>query len=383
MQEVWQAFGRGDIWGALERTLGAAMAGFYGLIPVYGVSIILLTIAVRLLVWPLTSKQARSMLAMQQLQPEIKKLQAKHKGDRQKLNEEMMKYYQEKGINPLASCLPLVIQAPVLFALYRVFAPPHGSGLFLQSITHAATGGGVLCDGNIPRGIHALMPSTSALRQSLDCRVQTFLGMDLARRPADFLKVFPDVIPYVLLVALVVVSGIYSQRQMQKRTPSSAQNDQMQMIAKVMPIFFGFITLTLSAGLGVYFAVSNLWQLGQQEMIFRRQQRDGGNGAPRSSGSSGSAPLALGSRARSFLRVGGARPEAGQDGSGNGETSAAASISSVPASTKGKVASRPTAAAGKPATGGKVAGGAARGTSGGSRPADPQKNRKKRRKKGR
>src|SRR3954452_15664964 len=98
---------------------GAILAFFYGIIPNLGVSIILLTILVMLVMFPLTAKQAKSMMAMQRAQPEIKKLQAKYKNDKQKLNEEMMKFYKENSINPLGGCLPLLAQTPVFIALYQ------------------------------------------------------------------------------------------------------------------------------------------------------------------------------------------------------------------------------------------------------------------------
>ena len=79
---------------------------FYGIIPSYGLAIILLTLAVRILLLPLSIKQTRSMREMQRIQPEIKKIQAKYKGNRQKMNEEMMALYKEHGVNPLGGCLP-------------------------------------------------------------------------------------------------------------------------------------------------------------------------------------------------------------------------------------------------------------------------------------
>src|SRR5437870_13844965 len=104
----------------LYNAFGAVLAFFYAIIPNEGVAIILLTITVMLVLFPLTAKSARSMMAMQRLQPEIKKLQAKHKGDRQKLNEEMMKLYQEYKVNPLGGCLPPVVQMPIFISLFRV-----------------------------------------------------------------------------------------------------------------------------------------------------------------------------------------------------------------------------------------------------------------------
>ncbi len=104
----------------LYTALGTVLAWFYDVIPSYGVAIILLTLAVRLLTFPLTAKQARSQQQLQKLQPELKRLQAKYKGDKQKLNEEMMKFYKEHHVNPFGGCLPLFIQFPVLIVLYRL-----------------------------------------------------------------------------------------------------------------------------------------------------------------------------------------------------------------------------------------------------------------------
>src|SRR3954464_6952705 len=93
---------------------------FYSLTHNYAIPIPLVALAVMILVTPLTLKSTKGMLEMQRLQPEMKRLQAQYRGDRQKLNEEMMKLYQEHKVNPLASCLPLLLQMPVFFIMYRV-----------------------------------------------------------------------------------------------------------------------------------------------------------------------------------------------------------------------------------------------------------------------
>src|SRR2546426_9225329 len=99
----------GSIFDPLYTALGTLLAWLYDVIPSYGVAIVLLTVAVRLVLYPLTVKQTKSMQAMQRVQPELKRLQQKYKSDRQKLNEEMMKFYKENNINPLAGCLPLLL----------------------------------------------------------------------------------------------------------------------------------------------------------------------------------------------------------------------------------------------------------------------------------
>src|ERR1700728_4338014 len=108
------------IFQPLFELIGGALALIYGLIPNYAVAIALLTVIIMLLLTPLTVKSTKSMIAMQALQPEIKKLQTKYKGaeNRQKLNEEMMALYKQEGINPAGGCLPMFLQMPFLIILY-------------------------------------------------------------------------------------------------------------------------------------------------------------------------------------------------------------------------------------------------------------------------
>ena len=104
--------------------LGQVLAWIYDVIPSYGLSIMVLTIIIRLILMPIGIKQVKSMRAMQAIQPQMKKVQAKYKGNKQKQQEEMMKLYQEHGVNPLASCFPLLLQIPVFVCLYAVLRPP-------------------------------------------------------------------------------------------------------------------------------------------------------------------------------------------------------------------------------------------------------------------
>jgi YidC/Oxa1 family membrane protein insertase len=112
--------GLAQIWGYIEQAFGTILAYINKGIPSYGIAIILLTLITRAIVAPLGVKQIRSMQKMQQIQPELKKIQTKYKGDRQKMNEEMMKLYKEAGVNPLGGCVPMIAQLPVFIALYAV-----------------------------------------------------------------------------------------------------------------------------------------------------------------------------------------------------------------------------------------------------------------------
>ena len=110
----------------LLTAIGTSLAFFYDLIPDYGIAILLLTVAVGLLLFPLTLKQTRSMKAMQEIQPHVKKLQKEYKEDREELNKQLMALYSEKGVNPAAGCLPMLVQMPIWFALYRFLWQGHG-----------------------------------------------------------------------------------------------------------------------------------------------------------------------------------------------------------------------------------------------------------------
>ena len=232
---------------------GTILAFFYGLVPNLGVSIIMLTVVVMLALFPLTAKQAKAMMHMQRAQPEIKKLQAKYKNDRAKLNEEVMKFYQENKINPLAGCLPLLVQMPIFFALFGVMRDPYkyipaDSSLFeafCGSVSEKACG------------------NTPGLPNHLE-----FLGMDLSQSAVGVGGGFLNALPYFILVGLVIVTAYAQSRQSRRNAPN--MTSQMAMISTVLPIAFGLFSLQFPAGLVLYFLVSNLWRLGQQELIMRR-----------------------------------------------------------------------------------------------------------------
>lgn len=229
----------------LFDVMGQVLAWFYAIVPSYGMAIIFLTVVIRLILFPLTAKQAKSMIAMQRIQPELKKLQQKYKGDRQKLNEEMMKFYKENKVNPLGGCLPLLLQLPVFWALYRVL-----------------------------ENIHKYVPSDSRMFNDM-CSVVVdkcdpklpFVGLDLSLSAGGLKGGFADAAPYYILIVLVMVTAYLQSRQTMRN--QAQVNTQMQIVGKIMPVVFGFISLNLPAGVVLYFFISNLWQMGQQELVLR------------------------------------------------------------------------------------------------------------------
>jgi YidC/Oxa1 family membrane protein insertase len=243
----------------LYTVLGSVLAWFYGFVGDYGVSIVLLTVAVRILLIPLTMKQIRSMQAMQRLQPEIKRLQQQYKDDRQKLNEETMKFYKENKVNPLSGCLPLLLQMPLFIVLYRL----------INNLVPKSASGKILPPKHIPKDselYRALLHEAGTMKS---------WGMDLAQRATN-VHGFGKAWPYYLLIGFVVFTGWYQQRQTTARQAADgAVNQQAQMMGKIFPIFFGFISLTIPAGVVVYFAASNVWQIAQQAIMFRNKTGSG------------------------------------------------------------------------------------------------------------
>ena len=204
----------------------------------YWFSIVLLTISVRILLIPLTVKQVRSTRVMSELAPEIKKLQAKHKNDRQKLNEEMMALYKERGFNPMAGCWPLLAQMPFFFALYQVIIA------------------GRLGFSNEPNIL----------------RHQTFFGVPLeqhwwALEGAD--KILSAAgLTILLLTTTMSLTTYISQRQLMSRQAAQV-NPQQQMLMRIMPLMFFVFAVNVPLALIIYWVTTNFWSVGQQYMLLR------------------------------------------------------------------------------------------------------------------
>ncbi len=238
---------------AIFKGLAELVAFYYGLVPNYAIAIALLTVTVMVVLAPLTWKSTRSMIAMQAIQPEMKRIQQQYKTDRVKLNEEMMALYKEHNVNPLTSCLPQFLQLPVLFIMYRVIRglsdqPKNWGGFKPKYIT-----------------------SSSKLYISLVHKhTMKSFGLDLANSASKAMhKSIGSALPFLALVAVVLVTQIISTRQMMGRNPAAAQNQQAQMMNKLMPALFGVWSYLFPAGLNVYFLISNAMRIGQQSLMYR------------------------------------------------------------------------------------------------------------------
>jgi YidC/Oxa1 family membrane protein insertase len=188
-------------------------------------SIVILTCIVRIAMIPLTVKQQQSMRAMQALQPEIKKLQAKHKGDRQKLNQEMMAFYKENKVNPFGSCIPLLVQAPIFISLYFV----------LKDLPNDVQPGDDL----------------------------SFLGSSVVPNITTSLQDLPT-------ATLIIMMTIYVGSQMASTLLMPTSLDKTQRyIFLALPLIFAVVIVNQSfpAGLLIYWITTNLWTVGQALVI--------------------------------------------------------------------------------------------------------------------
>ena len=260
---------------AFFKAFASILAFFYDITGNYAIAIILLTLLVMIIVTPLTLKGTRSMMVMQQLQPEMKKIQTRYKDDRQKLNEELLKFYKENNINPLGGCLPLLVQMPVFLVLYQVLR-----GLTRRVSDLGADVGWV--SGQFSRGLElvkapsferlfdpAWISPSSKMYQNLSTSYQMkAFGLDLSESASKALQQgILHALPFLVLIAIVAVTGFVQQKQIQGRNPGAQTNSQQQMIMKIMPFFLPVISFGLPSGLVLYFAVSNLYRIGQQAFI--------------------------------------------------------------------------------------------------------------------
>lgn len=239
----------------------ALLVWLYEAVPNLGFGIIVLTIIINTLLFPLVLKQARATKAFQKIGPEIKKLQAKHKDDQPTLQAEMVKLQRDAGASPGGCLLPMLVQLPIWWALFRVLRDlgNHTDPLFEA-------------------------PAASALGHALADGAARFLAMDLTLTPSEVyssLGLGLTLLPYLLLIVAMVGLQFFQQKVLQRYNtagqPDNPQAQQMQTVAKVMPVMFGVFSWNFVAGLTVYWAASSVVRLGQQ-IIINRMDGDQANG---------------------------------------------------------------------------------------------------------
>jgi YidC/Oxa1 family membrane protein insertase len=272
-------------WQALLDALGWVLAQIYALIPNYGVTIIVLTVVIRVILLPLGIKQIRSMQHMQLVQPKVKQIQQKYKQNKAKQQEEIMKLYKEYGVNPFSGCWPVLLQFPILIAMYSVLRHP-------QHPVHIPQGSELqqVIDQQIPQPATpeklAELPGppggTTFLWMNLLCSAtqagnpeaqladnRTTAEGEKVVYPVDCGNTTADRIPYYIFVVLMFGTTYYQQRQMQKASPPGAASQQQQALLRLMPLMFGIFGIFFPSGLVLYWTTSNVWQIGQQYFMLK------------------------------------------------------------------------------------------------------------------
>jgi YidC/Oxa1 family membrane protein insertase len=226
-----------DVFSPLIKFFEAILQFFHDSVGLgWGTAIVALTVIVRAALMPLTIKQFKSMQNMAKFQPEIKKLQERYKGDRERLNQEMMKFYRENKVNPFASCLPLVAQLPVFLALFYMLQ----DDLRLD-----------VCPDVNPPGTSNPQPCGSG-------------------GAAEFLFI-PDITDKATGSVLIVLIVLYVGSQLLSTILMSTATDRTQrMIFLALPFVFVVFVINFPAGLLVYWITTNLWTIVQQAIVRKR-----------------------------------------------------------------------------------------------------------------
>jgi YidC/Oxa1 family membrane protein insertase len=246
----------GNLFNYLIEGLGSILGFFYDLLDgaldegvALGLSIVLLTIVVNLLVFPLTLKQTRATRAFTEIQPEIKRIQKEYKEDPQEMQKRLMELQKSAGATPGGCLLPLLVQMPIWFALFRLLQTPE----------------------------QYIKPDTALGLALADDVPKTFLGMDLFTSPSEAIAGgIGAALPYLIMIVLMVATQYVQQWHAtygQERPAGQPGAGAQQAITKIMPLFIGFISWNFPAGLIIYWATGNLFRLGQQALIFRMDGR--------------------------------------------------------------------------------------------------------------
>jgi YidC/Oxa1 family membrane protein insertase len=252
----------------------ALLSWFYGITGEYVSAIALIAAVVMAITTPLTLKSTKGMLEMQRLAPEMRKLQNEYRNDRTKLNEEMMKLYQEHKVNPMASCLPLLAQAPVFYIMFRILRglvyEPRGAALpVAQAVWGAFERPEEVADpGFIPR----YLALDSALYESLFGQHSMMaLGLDLSKSAAlAVADGFANSIWYVMLVVVLGALYFVQQRMVAARASiSPTMSPTQQKLMQYLPVFFAIFQVFFLAALVIYYIFQTLLRIAQQAYITR------------------------------------------------------------------------------------------------------------------
>lgn len=255
------------LWNSLLDGIFWLLKYFYGWVGDWGFAIILLTVVFRIITIPLVWKQTKSMIEMQKIQPKIKALQEKYKNNKEKQQEELMKFYQENKVNPFGGCLPLLVQMPLLFALFQVLRTnlPDYIAKFSPVAQAAAKQWWVLIPDITmsPQQVWGVASTTATQTVGASGAAASAAATSVVVAGAGgVMSGVIAIFPYVILVALFALSTwlpqyLLTKDPMQRRTAA---------YMSLVMIWFGFIS---PAGVLIYWVTSSAWQVVQQVLTQR------------------------------------------------------------------------------------------------------------------
>ena len=257
--------------GVIAQPFGYFLKLLYETFGNYGWALIVFTVIVNLLILPLTLKQQKSTAEMQKVQPKINEIQKKYANDKDKQSQELMKVYQENGINPMGGCLPLLIQFPIIIILYQVIMKPltYMYGLSDALIKQLQVQLGYGADAYVQQ-IELANKMTDAIRKMPEYahipKINfDFYGLNLGATPS-----FTPSILWIIPILAALSSYALTKVTQKLANPSGTDNpasSQVNTMNKIMPLITAWFTLTLPAGIGLYWIIGNVVRLVQQYYI--------------------------------------------------------------------------------------------------------------------
>lgn len=272
----------------IAKPLGSILFGIYELLPFssYGLAIVIFTIIVKLLLLPLTVKQVKSSSKMTELRPKMQEIQKRYKNDKEKLNQEMLKFYQENKFNPMSGCLPMFLQFPILIALITVLGKPLTYVFSMQSEAKMLINeiglnvkdnyAELKVIGSFTKEIGEKIFSTTpqVVDKFLELKSSiVFLGLNLGAIPSYKPAILfgPDSTQYLLLLLIPILSTIAtylsSKMTMPKVSSEGAEVAMQKNMMYMMPVLSLVFAFNFPAGVGLYWLVSYVFQIVQQMFI--------------------------------------------------------------------------------------------------------------------
>jgi len=256
------------LWSSLINIVSQILEFLYGVTHNYGLAIILFTILIRFLLYPLMQKQMTSMRDTQKVQPLMQEIQRKYKNDKEKMNQELMQLYKEHNINPMSGCLPLLIQMPILILFFQV----------LRVFEYKIPGTDII-DGGF------LWIKNTATITLLENGIEVERIVAGLAAPDQLFGVLPDSVPFIggtPIGILPILVGVTMYIQQKLTTPAMAGSSQnssssnptagtQKMMTTIMPLMIGFISFTLPSGLSLYWVTSTIFGIGQQILINKKE----------------------------------------------------------------------------------------------------------------